>query len=133
VSLLTYIRLLLKLLKFKYWILSSRDLSCSLFNLTIGTRIQEGEEALYTLIECALSHNLHHLKININPSFRPNSKLLPLISASHSLTFLKLLYIRNDGVVAVCPKSLQLLKQLFGSLNTLDGVTTKNISEYVIC
>ncbi|RHN63418.1 putative F-box domain, Agenet-like domain, Agenet domain, plant type [Medicago truncatula] len=92
---------------FKSWIFSCRDHSCSLFNLTISTRIQQGEEALYPLIEYALFHNVQHLKININPSFRPKSDLLPLISVSHSLTFLKLSYGRNFGV-AVCPKSLRL-------------------------
>jgi len=93
---------------FKSWIFSSRDHSCSLFNLTIITRIEEGEEALYTLIEYALFHNVQHLKININPSFKPKSEVLPLISTSHSLTFLKLSYSRNDGVATVCPKSLHL-------------------------
>jgi len=68
---------------FQSWVLSSRDQSCSLRNLTIDTQFQEGEEDLHTLVQYALFHNLQHLNI----------KLLPLILAFHSLHFWSFLII----------------------------------------
>nr|AFK39089.1 unknown [Medicago truncatula] len=97
---------------FKSWVLSSRDQSCSLWNLTIDTQFQEGEEDLHTLIQYALFHNLQNLNIKINPSLTPKSDLLPLILASNSLTFLELSYRRGGSIAAarspILPKSLHL-------------------------
>jgi len=105
---LTYIPSCAQSLKnFNSWVLSCRDHSCSLLNLTIQFCIQEDEEDLYKLVQYALSHNLEHLKVNINPSFKPKSELLPLIFGSHFLTFLDLCYSSNNKNVK-CPKSLHL-------------------------
>jgi len=90
------------------WVLSSRDQSCSLRNLTIDTRFLEGEEDLHTLVQYALFHNLQHLNIKINPSLTPKPELLPLILTSHSLTFHELSYRRGKAAV----KSPILLKSL---------------------
>jgi len=96
---------------FSSWVRSSRDHSCSLLNLTIETYINGSEEDLYTLIQYAIFHNLRHLKLNINPSFTSES-LLPLISTSHSLTFLELSYHRSwydrDPKNPIFPKSFHL-------------------------
>jgi len=78
---------------FQSWVLSSRDQSCSLHNLTIDTQFQEGEEDLHTLVQYALFHNLQHLNIKINLSLTPKYELLPLILASHSLHFWSFLII----------------------------------------
>jgi hypothetical protein len=90
--------------KFMSWVVSSRDHSCSLFNLTIDAFIQDGEEDLYKVVNI---NPLRSLNININPSFRPKSELLALIFGSHSLTFLDLCYSRNNRN-GKCPKSLHL-------------------------
>jgi hypothetical protein len=85
------------------WVLSSRDHSYSLLNLTIHAFIQEGEEDLYKLINI---NPLLSLKIN-GYGKCPESELLPLIFGSHSLTFLDLCYSRNNTDTK-CPKSLHL-------------------------
>lgn len=94
---------------FKSWVLTSRDQSCSLCNLTIDSQFEEDEEDLHTLIQYALFHNLQNLNIKINPSSTPKS---PLILASHSLTFLELSYRRGGSEAAarspILPKSLHL-------------------------
>lgn len=95
---------------FQSWVLSSRDQSCSLRNLTIDTQFLEGEEDLHTLVQDALFHNLQYLNIKINQSLTPEPELLPLILTSHSLTFLELSYRRGKHAVQcpILPKSLHL-------------------------
>ncbi|AES87349.1 putative F-box domain, Agenet-like domain, Agenet domain, plant type [Medicago truncatula] len=94
---------------FQSWVLSSRDQSCSLRNLTVDTQFLEGEEDLHTLVQYALFHNLQHLNIKINQSLTPKPELLPLILTSHSLTFLELSYRRGKAAVkSVLPKSFHL-------------------------
>lgn len=76
--------------KFKSWVLSSRDHSYSLLNLTIKSWIEA--EVLYSVMQYALSHNVQQLKLNINASFIPKFESLPLILSCQSLTSLELSY-----------------------------------------
>ncbi|RHN59225.1 putative leucine-rich repeat domain, L domain-containing protein [Medicago truncatula] len=85
------------------WVLSNRDHSYSLLNLTINAWMRGGEEELYKLINI---NPLLSLKIN-GYGKCPKSELLPLIFGSHSLTFLDLCYSRNNTDTK-CPKSLHL-------------------------
>jgi len=102
------------------WVLSSRDHSYSLLNLTIWG-MQEGEEDLYKLINI---NPLLSLKID-GYGKCPKSELLPLIFGSHSLTFLDLCYSSNNTDTK-CPKSLHLPALRTLHLEFFDFVATHN-------
>ncbi|AES87283.2 agenet domain protein [Medicago truncatula] len=107
--------------KFMSWVLSSRDHSYSLLNLTIDAWIQEDEEL------CKLININPLLSLKINGYGRcPKSELLPLIFGSHSLTFLELCYYSWYDGYAKCPKSLHLPALRTLHLNFFRFVATHN-------
>ncbi|XP_058732824.1 uncharacterized protein LOC131604400 [Vicia villosa] len=111
--------------RFKCWVISTRDQSCPLLNLTIETCFQENEKHLYKLVKHALSNNLQHLKITMHPTFKCKSKFSPLILASHSLTFLHLSG-SEGGEKINCPKSLRLPALRTLHLECVSFVATDN-------
>ncbi|RHN59332.1 putative leucine-rich repeat domain, L domain-containing protein [Medicago truncatula] len=86
------------------WVLSSRDHSSSLLNLTIHACMDGAEEDLYKLIKI---NPLLSLKIFGYAKCPKSELLLPLLFGSRSLTFLDLSYCMKNGY-AKCPKSLHI-------------------------
>ncbi|KAK7380285.1 hypothetical protein VNO78_32793 [Psophocarpus tetragonolobus] len=119
---------------FPSWVLSCRDHSCSLFNLTIESGSIEDDD-LDRLMQYALLHNVQHLAIDISSiSFTPNFESLPLIFCSQSLTYLKLCnkWIRS---MILLPKSLQFpaLKTLHLECVNFTGADNHSIEPFSEC
>lgn len=90
---------------FVSWVLSSRDHSYYLIDLTIESWIKA--EALRKVIEYAVFHNVQKLKINISSSYRPIHESLPSIFCCKSLTSLELSNKLSPSAI-ILPKSMYL-------------------------
>ncbi|KAL2334674.1 hypothetical protein Fmac_015887 [Flemingia macrophylla] len=92
--------------KFASWVLSTRDHSCSLFDLYINSHMHAYKsETVEEVIKYALFHKVQQLKLSIFVE-KADFELFPLIFRCKSVEFLDLDIKKSASFMSILPKSL---------------------------